>query len=121
MNTTSPLLPVLERFRDRVNAHARLPLLLRGWSRSIVVEALDTGDTATLIVRDTKITEVLGESREDPEHPITVQGDLEMLCGIFDGTANPAQAVLDGGLAVYGADTDQVKLDAITLIVWGTL
>lgn len=121
MNTGNPLMAVLEGFRDRVNAHARLPQLLRGWNRSIVVESLDTGHVVTLIVREAKIVEMLDEAREDPAHPITVHGDLEVLCGIFDGSANPAQAVLEGGLAVYGSDTDQVKLDAITLVVWGGL
>jgi hypothetical protein len=43
------------------------------------------------------------------------ESDLEAL---FTGKLNPVEAHSNGILEVYGEPKDQVKLDAITLVLW---
>lgn len=118
MTAATPLLSSLLSFAKRVNEHERIPRLIKGWNPTVVVEALDTGEVAALVVRDCKIEQVVQSAPPD-SHSITVQADEELLTKIFEGVTNPAEAVLEGGLAVFGTPQDQTKLDAITLVLWG--
>lgn len=118
MNGQQSLVEVLGRFAERVNAHERIPRLLVGWDRTIGIEALDSGIFVSVHVRGQRVVEVAVGGDSDAAH-VNVQGDEDVLKSIFEGVTNPAQAVLDGGLAVFGDEKDQVKLDAITLVLWG--
>lgn len=119
MSSNRTLLSTLEGFAKRVNEHERLPRLLHNWNPTVIVEALDTGAVASVVVRDGAIQAVLDHAQEDAKHSVTVQADEELLMEIFEGSTNPAEAVLEGGLAVFGTPQDQTKLDAITLVLWG--
>jgi hypothetical protein len=116
--STASLISTLRDFSVKVNDNDKLQKLLRGWSPIINVQAMDDGEACALVVRDQRIAEVLSGAQES-SHEITVQGESALLRQIFSGSTNPAQAVLDGGLVVYGSDTDAIKLDAITLVLWG--
>lgn len=118
MSSPESLFSSLETFARRVNAHERLPKLLKTWNPTIVVEARDLEQSYSLLVRDQRVAEVVRGAHDD-SHLITVQGDGKLLESVFDGSQNPTQAVLDGELVVYGSEIDQVKLDAITLVLWG--
>ncbi|MEZ4364257.1 MAG: hypothetical protein R3B48_29045 [Kofleriaceae bacterium] len=118
MNENTTLLTSLTGFATRVNEHERVPRLIKGWNPTVVVEALDTGAIVSVVVRDSKVERVVEGAQED-SHSITVQGDEELLTQIFEGVTNPAEAVLEGGLAVFGTAQDQTKLDALTLVLWG--
>jgi hypothetical protein len=112
------LLASLESFRDLANGNARVKPLIKGWNPWIVVNATDTSLEYSLEVRDMAMHAIV-PGKQQGEHVILVQAAEEMLKEIFRGTRNPAEAVLDGDLAVFGTDKDQVKLDAISLILWG--
>jgi putative sterol carrier protein len=112
------LISTLREFSVKVNGNQNLQKLLRGWSPVINVQSTDDDENCALVVREQRVEEVR-EGVLEHSHEIIVQGNKELLCQVFSGAANPAQAVLDGGLVVYGSDTDAVKLDAITLVLWG--
>jgi hypothetical protein len=38
---------------------------------------------------------------------------------VFTGALNPVRANLDGELAVFASDRDNVKLDAVCMVLWG--
>lgn len=105
------------KFVEDVNGNGRVRKLMAGWNPSIVVTSTDTGTTVTVEVRD-MVTRMIEERRE-AEHLIEVQAEEKVLVDVFTGKSNPSYEVLDGNLQVFGSDKDQVKLDAITLILWG--
>lgn len=114
---TSRLLSCLEAFRDKVNQHPRLRSLLKGWDRVVLVESSDSSATYCMPFAASEITEV-GPPREHPGTLIRVRAREQMLCQVFSGELNPATAFLNGELQVFADDRDQVKLDAITLVLW---
>ncbi len=112
------LLNSLLDFRDRVNENAKLKTFLKGWEPVISILTSDTGEAYSLVVKNETVTQVLLENM-DHNHKIDVEGDETTLDQVFSGNLNPAEALLDGQLAIYGNEKDQLKLDAIALIIWG--
>lgn len=115
---SNTLSAVLSHFQGDVNGNPRLKNLLKGWNPSVVLDALDTGRSFTLKLDEGCIADVETGKHERP-HSILIQSTEEVLGRVFSGRLNPARAVLDGDLAVFGSDKDQVKLDAISLVLWG--
>ena len=116
--STSTVAEVLEQFRSRVNADSRLESILRGWEPVIVVEDLGTGWTRFLLVRGCRIAEIRPDC-DDAAHVVHLRASPEVLTAVFDGRLNPTDAFLNGDLQVFATDRDQVKLDAISLVLWG--
>ncbi len=110
----------LERFRSRVNEDLRVKSLIRNWRRMIVVKADDTGEVFTLRVDAGAITRVEpGDHGED--ELILLSGDEQLIRGVFAGERNPAKEYLDGALTVLGDEADKMKLDAISVVLWGEI
>jgi putative sterol carrier protein len=116
-----PSLPIeqtLAAFQNQVNGHKSLKNLLKGWEPTIIIEATDSGHVFSLPVRNQKI-EAVQEARLADSHEILVRGTEQLLEEVFSGKTNPAMAHLNGTLEVFGSDRDQVKLDSISLVLWG--
>ena len=112
-----PLITILKSFQEKANTTEKIKKLITGWNPNIIIRAMDTSDVYTFIVADLKISAILsGEINSD--HQVTVEGNQDVLIEIFTGKVNPAQALLDGLIAVYGEQKDQVKLDIITMMLW---
>lgn len=109
----------LESFSERLNAHPRMRTLLKCWEPYVVVSSTDTGCSYTLVFKDTRVAEVRKGTDESRDHLVRVCAAEDLLKRIFSGADNPATAFLDGRLQVYAADKDQIKLDAIALVLWG--
>lgn len=109
----------LNAFRATFNENARVKKLIKNWDRSIIVEATDTGATQTMMVSDLVMNEVRAGAHEDGENPIHLQASQETAIRIFSGDYNPAHALIDGELAVFSSEKDKVKLEAITMVIWG--
>jgi hypothetical protein len=109
---------LLQEFRVRVNVKNRLAFLLKGWEPTLVVETTDTGEIFSLPVRNQAIESVKA-AYEQASHEIHIRGTTEILALVFSGKKNPAIAFMQGDLEVVGSTQDQVKLDAICLVVWG--
>ena len=109
----------LNAFQTKFNENTRVQKLIKNWKRSIIVDATDTGAIMTMVIDDLKMTEVKEGSHPDEEYPIHLQGSQETLIKIFSGDYNPAHALIDGALAVFSNEKDKVKLEAITMVIWG--
>ncbi len=105
-------------FRERVNENTRVHSIIKGWQPEIVVEASDSGLKRYLAVREGRIREVTCEST-GVDHTVHLRGTEQTLTAIFDGSSNPAESFLAGDLEIFASDKDQVKLDAISLVLWG--
>jgi putative sterol carrier protein len=108
----------LQAFSGRFNSNERVRKLIKGWNRSVMLEATDTGSHFSLIISDLALTEVKkGLIQGDP--PIHLQAEEDVLRRVFTGEYNPAAALMDGALAVFSDERDKVKLEAIAMVVWG--
>ncbi len=114
----STLRATLETFREQVNSNRMIAPLLKNWQRHVIIDCEDSGATFTLIVRDCQLVEVK-DGRLDTGIILNVVAEEAVLEQIFTGALNPSTAFLDGEIEVYGDDADKVKLDAITLVLWG--
>ncbi len=123
--TTAPttnfatLAECLQDFQRTFNDNSRVKKLIKGWERSIIVEATDTNATLTMIITDLVMTEVREGAHANEENPIHLQASQDVLIRIFSGDYNPAHALIDGELAVFSSEKDKVKLEAITMVIWG--
>lgn len=108
----------LSAFIRDVNAHPSMAKLLKGWEPRMTIESLDTDERFHLHVDDCKVRAVAADGAADA-HAILIRGERAVLCEVFTGESNPAQAYLEGTLEVFGDDRDHIKLDAICLVLWG--
>ncbi|MBA2676734.1 hypothetical protein [Ramlibacter sp.] len=117
------LIETLVLFKDKANTHPRIASLIKGWEPTIVVEATDSGTKRYLPVRACRIASVdTGDDTEDGApagHVVHLRAAEAVLAAVFDGRSNPADAFLEGDLEIFASDKDQVKLDAISLVLWG--
>ncbi len=116
------LIETLVLFKDKANSHPRIASLIKGWEPTIVVEATDSGTKRYLPVRGCRIESVDTNDTGDGApagHVVHLRAAEAVLAAVFDGRSNPADAFLEGDLEIFASDKDQVKLDAISLVLWG--
>lgn len=109
----------LKHFQHTFNDNARVKKLIKNWERSIIVEATDTEATLTMVISDLVMTDVRDGAHANEDNPIHLQASQDTLIRIFSGDYNPAHALIDGELAVFSSEKDKVKLEAITMVIWG--
>jgi hypothetical protein len=108
---------VLSGFAAKVNANKRMEGLLNGWDRCIAVKATDTGLTRYINVKNRNLS--IASNADAALDGVEIEGAEDLLKDIFSGVKNPAKESLDGNIHVFGSDKDQMKLDAIALVLWG--
>jgi hypothetical protein len=109
----------LTKFQTTFNDNARVKKLIKGWDRAVVVDATDTGNIHSMMIADLSMADVRDGAVLDVPHPIHLQASEATLIDIFSGKYNPAHALIDGALAVFSDEKDKVKLEAITMVIWG--
>jgi putative sterol carrier protein len=109
----------LHHFQSTFNDNSRVKKLIKNWERSIIVEATDTNATLTMVISDLIMTDVKEGAHPDEDNPIHLQAAQDVLIRVFSGDYNPAHALIDGELAVFSSEKDKVKLEAITMVIWG--
>jgi len=114
-----PVLDALQRFRLKANASDRVRRITAVWHPSLFVECLDTGARYRLSIDDGLIAPIDRTDSEPGDSALLIRGDSAVLAAVFAGTRHPLHAYNDGELEVYGSQGDQVKLDAISLVIWG--
>ncbi len=107
----------LEDFRNDANAHPRVRQLINNWSRTAGISATDTGESFLFMFESGRISEVVPGTPTNEQ--IVIRGEQHILERVFTGALNPASAHLAGDLQVLASEVDQVKLDAITMVLWG--
>ena len=115
---TATLEECLQDFRDRFNDNERVKKLIAGWNREVLVEPLDAPTAYTMTIENLAMTSVSSGIREG-ENQVHMQADEDILKRIFTGDYNPATALIDGNMAVFSAERDKVKLEAIAMVIWG--
>ena len=104
-------------FSSRVNNSGRIQSLLKDWNRTLSIEAEDApSESYVLVFRDCAVVSVC--RGRDESASIIMRAPVQLLGEVFSGRTNPAMAFLEGQLQVFADDRDQVKLDAISLLLW---
>jgi hypothetical protein len=116
---TATLEECLQDFRDRFNDNARVKKLIAGWNRDVLVEPLDAPTAYTMVIENLEMTSVSPGINEGHDGQVHMQADEEILKRIFTGEYNPAEALIDGNMAVFSEERDKVKLEAIAMVIWG--
>ena len=111
------LLESITRFVEDANKNTKITKIIAGWNPNIMVKSTNSDLAITVKVRNGDLLLVDGVHSSD--HQITLEAEDSVLERIFIGKTNPAEESIDGQLQVYGDAKDQIKLDVLTMILWG--
>lgn len=107
----------LKVFEQNYNRNERLKIMNKDWNRVILVKANDVDSEHTLILSSGDLTVKEGNHTGPPD--MTVLSDSETLADMFYGDIAPTEPYLNGTLKVKGSEDDIMRLDFITLLIWG--
>lgn len=110
------VLSILDKFAQECNHNERLRKMNRDWSRLMELSATDTGTTYWLRSQEGLITAGAGEV-EGADLKIAASEDI--LRDVFSGVVTPTEPYNAGDLLVKGHQDDVMRLDIITLLIWG--
>jgi putative sterol carrier protein len=105
----------LEVFAAKINGDARLRQMIADWDRVIRVEPSDGPPPETLVVAGGAVAVGPAEA----EAAIVLRAPAEVLASIFRGERSPTEPYLDGTLRVIGSQEDVLRLDFLSLMIWG--
>jgi len=107
----------LQSFYTGYKGNDKLKQMNRDWDRIIVVKAsdIDSWHTITLSGGELSFTAGLTEQQAD----LVVTSDSETLADLFYGDITPTEPYLNGTLAIQGSEDDILRLDIISLMIWG--
>jgi putative sterol carrier protein len=103
-------------FTDGYNKNGRLKIMNRDWDRVVVVQATDIDSLHTLTLVDGVVSLKEGAAG-NPD--LTVISDSETLADIFYGDITPTEPYNNGTLRIIGTEDDIIRLDFISLMIWG--
>lgn len=112
--TLSSLRMHLETFAEKINQDARLRQMIADWDRVIRIEPLDA-PAETVRVEGGRVW--VEETASPPA--IVLKAPLQVLTDIFSGVRTPTEPYLDGTLSVQGSQEDVIRLDFLSLMIWG--
>jgi len=104
-------------FCEGYNSNEKLKAMNRDWDRTVLVRATDVVSEHTLTLQGGDLTLSEGAPQTTPH--LTVLGDSETLVDLFYGDITPTEPYLKGSLKVRGEEDDVLRLDFISLMIWG--
>lgn len=104
-------------FCEGYNKNEKLKAMNRDWDRTVLIRATDLSSVFTLTVKDGDLS--MNEGPPPGQAHLTVVGDSEMLVDLFYGDITPTEPYLKGTLKVLGEEDDVLRLDFISLMIWG--
>ncbi len=110
------VLSVLQDFAQQCNHNERLRKMNRDWSRLVELLATDTGVTYWLRSDQGQITAGVGEIGGVD---LKILAAEDVLRDVFSGVMTPTEPYNAGDLLVKGHQDDLMRLDIITLLIWG--
>ncbi|NMP21450.1 SCP2 sterol-binding domain-containing protein [Sulfobacillus harzensis] len=110
------LMEALEQFVSQCNNNTRLREMNRDWSRRIQLTPNDTQNLHWL-VSDGGLVSCGAGAVESPDMLIEAQESI--LTDIFSGQMTPTEPYNNGDLLVKGHQDDMMRLDILTLLIWG--
>lgn len=116
MATHQEITESLKAFAAGYNNNPRLQVMNKDWNRIIQVLTTDIESAHTLELKEGELC-----FREGPvENPdLTVISDSETLADMFYGDITPTEPYMNGTLRIMGSEDDIVRLDFISLLIWG--
>ena len=116
MATHEEITESLQAFQQSYQKNEKLKIMNRDWDRTVHVLANDIDSACTLVLKEGELSLRQGRLGE-PD--MTVIGDSETLAAMFFGEITPTEPYLDGSLRIIGSEDDIVRLDFISLLIWG--
>jgi len=114
------MLEALEKFSRQANDNRDVRRVVGAWTVDLVLAESDGADRWVLEVRDGRIARVQSADTIDASsRQLEVTGTRAVLESLFSGTLNPVRAATRGDLEIFGDMSDQTRLDAVALILWG--
>ncbi len=108
---------VLEGFVERCNKNPRLIAMNRDWTREVAIRATDTGEA--FWIRSAAGQLSAGKGTATGPADLEIRADRDVLEAIFSGQMAPTEPYNQGDLLVRGSQDDLLRLDVITLMIWG--
>lgn len=113
------LITALEVYRQKIKNNPRIARMIKGWEPVLVLYANDKDISYYVKFENGLVSDIKQGKPKHVEHVIEIDGHYAELLNIFTGATNPAQSFLKGDIKVFSNEKDQVKLDAISLVLWG--
>lgn len=116
MASSGEITASLKSFEENYNNNRRLKMMNRDWNRVVLVQANDIASTHVLCLQDGTLTLANG-AVENPD--LQVIADSETLTDLFYGDITPTEPYMNGTLKILGSEEDVLRLDFISLMIWG--
>ena len=116
MATHEEITGSLKAFTENYSKNERLKVMNRDWDRVVVIRATDVDSLHTLSLHEGMISLREGTT-DNPD--LTVISDSETLADIFYGDITPTEPYNNGTLKIMGSEDDIIRLDFISLMIWG--
>jgi putative sterol carrier protein len=107
---------ILSRFAEACSSDPRLRAMNRDWTRTVAIQPTDGPDPVFLRYEGGTVG-VVDHLSAEPD--LVVEAETTVLADIFSGRLAPTEPYLAGDLRVYGSQDDMMRLDIITLLIWG--
>ena len=104
----------IAQFTKACNENERLRQMNHDWDRVIVVRPDDAAEEH-LVAYHGGVASVVDTGEPD----LVVEGSSRVLEDIFSGAITPTEPYMSGDLRVAGSQDDMMRLDIITLLIWG--
>jgi hypothetical protein len=110
------LIGALETFVQQCNHNQRLKEMNRDWDRRILLGCDDDGEQHWIESRAGALSCGLGPIAEPH---LEIRAPHQTLYEIFSGQLSPTEPYNQGDLLVRGQQDDVLRLDILTLLIWG--
>ncbi|HBV98620.1 MAG: sterol carrier protein [Peptococcaceae bacterium BICA1-7] len=116
MATHEEITESLESFARAYSENARLKVMNRDWDRNVLILAEDIESVHTMVLKDGDLSFSQGKTA-DPD--LTVISNSDILADMFFGDITPTEPYMNGTLRIIGSEDDILRLDFISLLIWG--
>lgn len=116
MATHQDITRSLEIFSEEYAANSQLKVMNRDWDRNVLVLADDIESSHTL---ETRGGELFIKEGKSGQPDLTIISDSDLLESMFSGDITPTEPYLNGTLRIIGSEDDIIRLDFISLLIWG--
>ena len=103
-------------FLDNYQKNERLRIMNQDWNRIINIRANDTVSECTMVL-EKGVLDVKEGAAPNPD--LTVEANSETLADLFYGDITPTEPYINGTLKILGSEEDILRLDFISLLIWG--
>jgi len=117
MATHEEITASLQSFYEGYQKNNKLQLMNQDWNRVIFIKASDIDSQHTLTLQKGQLSVEQGASKQNPD--LVVTSDSETLADLFYGDITPTEPYMNGTLVIQGSEDDILRLDFISLMIWG--